>query len=96
MVKELFIQRMKTFRVGETQIKVIWQIFKQGALCCIVEVVSKEGKQESIEATRFRPGGTIGMLRKPGVGHVFVELLCEVNESFLDKFMTGDIEEEVL
>ena len=74
----------------------IRKFLNQGALCCIVEVVSKEGKQESIEATLFRPGGTIGMLRKPGVDHVFVELLCEVIESFLDKFMTGATEEEVL
>ena len=95
-VAALFKRRMKTFRVKDTQIKVIRHIFKKGALCCIVEVVSKEGVKDNIEATLFRPGGTIGLLRKPDVEHVLVEILCEVIECFLDKFMAGATEEEIL
>ena len=79
---------MKVFKVNETQIKVLRHIFKKGTLCCIVEVLSKDGVKENIEATLFRPGGTIGLLRKPDVDHLFVELLWEVVVIFLGKFMS--------
>lgn len=56
----------------------------------------KRRGKDNIEATLFKPGGTIGFLRKPDVEHVFVDLLCEGIESFLDKFMAGATEDEVL
>ena len=95
-VAELLKKRMKIFKVNETQIKVVRHVFTKGALCCIIEVVSKDGNKENIEATLFRPGGTIRLLRKPDVDHIFVELLCEVIVSFLDKFMSGATQEEVI
>ena len=65
-------------------------------MCCVVEVTSGDGMKENIEATLYQSGGTIGLLRKPDVDHVFVELLCKVLVSFLDKFMSGATEEEVI
>ena len=45
---ELFKKRIKIVKVNEIHIKVLRHIFKKGAFCCIVEVVSKDGVKENI------------------------------------------------
>ena len=77
-VQNLMKKRLKLYRVNGTKIKVIKHSFKQDALCCDVEVESSDGRKANIEATIYRPGGTITLVRKPEADHEFLELLRSV------------------
>ena len=63
------------FNVNGVKIKVLKHSYKKGALCCDIEVCSKDGSKEIIEATLFQPTGTITIIRKPDVSPSFLELL---------------------
>ena len=95
-IMTLMKKRMKTFKVDDTQIKVVKHVFKKAALCCDTEVVSKNGSKDNIEITLYHSTGTISLLRKPNVDHSFIELIRNVIVSFLEKFVSGAKEEEVI
>ena len=95
-VQNLMKKRQKIFRVNGTKIKVAKHSFKKDALCCDVEVESSEGGKENIEATFYRPGGTITLVRKPDADLQYLELLKSGLICFLDKFLSGATEAEVI
>ena len=95
-IVSLMKRRMRVFNVNGVKIKVIKHSYKKGALCCDIEVGSKDGSKEIIEATLFQPKGTIKIIRKPDVNPSYIELLRDVFVGFLDKFMSGANEEDVL
>ena len=84
------------YKVNDTEIRVIRHIFKKSALCCEVEVASKNGSKDKVEVTLYEATGTISLLRKPNVDHSFVELLHNVLTCLLDKFLSGATEQEVM
>ena len=55
-----------------------------------------DGSKAMVEATIFQPGGTMTLSKMPEVDPVFLELLCQVFENFLEKFLEGASVEEVL
>ena len=92
----LMKKRMKVFKVNDTKIKVLKHIFKKGALCCEVEVEANSGMKGIIEASIYHSLGTITLMRKPYMDPSLLELLCEVLVCFLDKFLSGSTEAEVI
>ena len=57
---------------------------------------AKSGMKDTIEASLYLPGGTITVMRKPQVDPSLVQLLCEVLVCFLDQFLIGASESEVI
>ena len=71
-IVSLMKRRMRVFNVNGVKIKVIKHSYKKGALCCDIEVGSKDDSKEIIEATLFQPKGTITIIRKPDVNPSYI------------------------
>ena len=95
-IVNLMKKRIKIYKVNDTEIKVTRHIFKKSALCCKVEVTSKNGSKDKVEVTLYEATKTISLLRKSDVDHYFVELLHNVLTSFLEKLLSGATEGELI
>ena len=59
-------------------------------------MTSKNGSNDKVEVTLYEATKTISLVRKSNVDHSFVELLHNVLTCFLEKFLSGATEEEVM
>ena len=95
-VQNLMKKRQRIYNVNGTKVKDTKHTFKKDALCCDVEVESNDDRKANMEATIYRPGGTITQVRKPKADLEILELLQSVIVCFLEKFLSGATEVEVM
>ena len=92
----LLKKRMKIYKVNDTSIQIIRHIYKKGALCSEIEVEDKTGCKALVQATIFQPKNSIEIRRQPDVSQSFVDQLRDVLVCFLEKFMLGASEKEII